>query len=72
MSDVIQLTKKICGVFDKAGYFVETFCKMKSTYPRFCSVNVLLQEIIGLRGGHISRLLATNVICSVFMSVLFK
>ena len=23
MSDVIQFTKKICGVFEKAGYFVQ-------------------------------------------------
>ena len=62
MSDVIQFTKKICGVFEKAGYFVKKISKMESTCPEMCSVNVPLQESIGLYGGLISRLLATCVI----------
>ena len=45
---------------------------MESTYPKMCSVNVPLQETIGLYGGLISRLLAACVICSVFISVLLK
>ena len=72
MSDVIQFTKKICGVFEKAGYFVQKVLQMESTYPEMCSVNVPLQTKIGLYGGLISRLLATFGICSVFISVLIK
>ena len=44
---------------------------MESTFPEMCSLNVPLQETIGLYGGLISRL-ASCVICSVSMSVLFK
>ena len=55
MSDVIQFTKKIYDVFEKAGYFVQIFVeKWQSTYPEMCSVNVPLQETIGLYGGLIS------------------
>ena len=69
MSDVIQFTRKICGVFENAEYFVKKLYKMESRYPEMCSVNVRLQETIGLYGGgFISRLLTSCVICSVFMS----
>ena len=72
MRDVIQFTKKVCGVFEKAGYFVHIKKKMESTYQEMRSVDVHLHKKIGLYGGLISRLLATCVICSVFMSVLLK
>ena len=58
MSDVIQFTRKSV-VFEKAG--------IKSI-----NVFIPLQKTIDLYGGLISRLFATYVICSVFMSVLFK
>ena len=45
---------------------------MESTYLEMYSVNAPLQETIGLYGGLISKLLATCVIGSVFISVLFK
>ena len=58
--------------FRKLCILSKTFSKMESTYPEMCSVNVPLQETIGLYGGLISWLLATCVICSVFVSALIK
>ena len=54
--------------FENAG----NLYKIKSTFLEVCSDNVALQETICLYGGLISTLLATCIICSVFMSVLFK
>ena len=71
MSDVIQQGKSVVTL-RRLGILLNFFCKMESTYPKMCSVNVPLQEIICLYGGLISRLLATSVICSVFLSALFK
>ena len=56
----------------KLGILSKKFSKMESTCPEMCSVNVPLQETIGLYGGLILRLLATCVICSVFVRVLIK
>ena len=56
----------------KQGILSKKFCKMESTCPEMCSVNVPLQETIGLYGGLISRLLASCVISSVFVRVLIK
>ena len=56
----------------KLGILSEHFCEMESSYPEMSSANVPLQETIGLYSGLISRLLATCVICSMYMSVLFK
>ena len=56
----------------KLGILSKKFCKLESTCPEMCSVNVPLQETIGLYGGRISRLLATCVIFSVFVSALIK
>ena len=40
--------------FIKLGIFFNFFCKIEPTYPEICSVNVPLQEAIGLYGGLIS------------------
>ena len=40
----------------KLGILSKTFCKMESTFQEMCSVNIPLQETIGLYGGLISRL----------------
>ena len=56
----------------KLGILSKKFCKMESTCPEMCSVTVPLQEVIGLYGGLISRMLATCVICAVYMNALFK
>ena len=72
MSDVIQSTEKICGVFEKAGYFVQIFFTNGINLSGNELGNDPLQETIGLYGGLVSRLLATFDIYSVFMSVLIK
>ena len=72
MSDVIQHTKKICGVFEKAGYFVQIVLQNGTNMTGNVFGNVPLLETIGLFGGLISRLLASCVLCSVYMNVLFK
>ena len=56
----------------KLGILPKNFKKMESACPEMCSFNVPLHETIHLYGDLISRLLATCVIFSVFMSVLFK
>ena len=50
----ISLQRKSVVSLRKLGILSKKFCKMESTCPEMCSVNVPLQETIGLYGGLIS------------------
>ena len=46
-----SLQRKAVVSLRKLGILSQNFCKMEITYPEMCSVNVPLQETIGLSGG---------------------
>ena len=59
-------------VSEKSGYFVQKVLQNGTNMTGNVFGNVPLQETIGLYGGLMSRLMATCVLCSVYMNVLFK
>ena len=53
----------------KLGMLCRRVWRMESTYPEISSVSFLFEDIIGLYGGHMFRLLALSISCVVLIKL---